>query len=354
MSVEATSGETTESLPLFDGEIRIKDWVSEAITSLATQVIHFNSFQRQSVELTFAPFHSGEYAQTHLMIQELARRVARLAICFPTWMATLPFATVAALATTVGNLAHSSLYRTKCGDFKGETSLHPKTCLLNPRMLTGIAPQKAAGVELGSERYDRLVDTIRDNNPDVLFLPEVNRFTAPSLIKDLYDRYHFFFSGMGEKMVGEDASFFIAFRGELIRPPEYIPFREQGWLMERGYFIMETKERTYVCTYNPTPKNWSEILTKEYGDKEVVLMGEMSSEDCYLLTDAGFVSMIPGGYPTITAAPFIHYHGTEEGKPTSVPFLFMNQLKGKTEVVPMHDSEKIAEALSDHAMILHR
>lgn len=355
MSIEATSGEGVDNIPLFDGEIGVKDKVNEKITGLAAQVIHLNSYLRQSLELDFAPLHSGEYGQTSSLIQEVVGRIVRFVICFPSWMGTLPFAAAAAAITAVGNFSHRSPYRTTHGTFSGEINKSPKLCLLNPRMLTGVNPQRNAGVSVASDRFDRLVSTIRDNNPDVVFLPEVNRFNAPSLAASLKERYHFFFTGMGEKMLGEDTSFFIAFRGNLVKPPEYIPFRKQDWLMDRGYFVMETEERIYVCTYNPTRGDWNEIFSREFGDKkQVVLMGEMEPEDGELLLQKGFVSGIPKNAQTTTSAPYMHYHSVEEGESTSVPFLYFSKMEGKTDVVPMHGSENVAQALSDHALILHR
>lgn len=355
MSVEAASGEGVDSIPLFDGEIGVKDRVNEKITGFATQVIHFNSFCRQSYRLSWSIRHCGEFGQNSTWLQESIRRVVRTIVAFPFWLGTLPFAAAAAFTTAVGNLSHSSRYRTTHGTFSGEINKSPKLCLLNPRMLTGVNPQRNAGVSIASDRFDRLVSTIRDNNPDVVFLPEVNRFNAPSLAASLKERYHFFFTGMGEKMLGEDTSFFIAFRGNLVKPPEYIPFRKQDWLMERGYFVMETEERIYVCTYNPTRGDWNEIFSREFGDKkQVVLMGEMEPEDGELLLQKGFVSGIPKNAQTTTSAPYMHYYSVEEGQSTSVPFLYFSKMEGKTDVVPMHGSENVAQALSDHALILHR
>ncbi len=355
MSVESANGEGVDNIPLFDGEIEVKDKVSEKITDFAMQVIHLNSYLRQSLELNFAPLHSGEYGQTSSLIQEVVGRIVRFVICFPSWMGTLPFVSVAAAITAVGNFFHNSPYRTTHGTFSGEINKSPKLCLLNPRMLTGISPQRNAGISVRSDRFDCLVSTIRDNNPDVVFFPEVNRFNAPSLAASLKEGYHFFFTGMGEKILGEDTSFFIAFRGALLKSPEYVPFRKQDWLMERGYFIMETEERIYVCTYKPTREDWNEIFSREFGDKkQVVLMGEMESEDGEILLQKGFVSGISKDAQTTTSVPYMHYHSVEEGESTSIPLLYFSKMEGKTDVISMHGPENVAEALSDHALILHR
>lgn len=355
MSVEAVSGEGVDTIPLFDGEIGAKDKVNEKITGFAAKVIGSTSYSWQSfVWFTFSHLHSGEYGQTKSTIQEVVGRIVGV-IQVALWMAKIPFAAIASVVTAVGNFSHSSPYRTTLGTFNGEINKNPKLLLLNPRMLTGINPQRNAGVSVASERHDRLVSTIKDNNPDVVFLQEVNRFNAPSLAASLKERYHFFFTGMGERMLGEDTSFFIAFRGALVKPPEYIPFRKQDWFMERGYFVMETEERIYVCSYNPTLGDWNEILSREFGDKkQVVLMGEMEPEDGEILLQKGFESGIPEKAQTTTPAPYMHYHSVEEGESTSVPFLYFSKMEGKTDVIPMHGSENIAQALSDHSLILHR
>lgn len=354
MSVDSVSGEGTEFLPFYDGEIGWKDYLNEKVSGCAREVIHFNSYLRQSLELNIAPLHPGEYGQTRYKFQEVICRFFWTITYFPTWMGTLPFAMFASVISSGLNLVRSNSYNVSKGDFKGELNQNPKTFLLNPHMLTGATPQKEAGLTVSGDRYDRLVSTIRDNNPDVAFLPEVNRYNAPALISDLKDRYHFFFSGMGERMVGEDASFFIAFRGNLIRPPEFLSSRTQEWFMGKGSFIMETEERVYACMYRPSKEDWSDVLNREFGKKEVILMGEMDPANHVLLEEKGFRSMIPKDREVLTTAPYEKYHGTDEGKPTTISFFYMNCPKGKTDVVPMHDPEKISEALSDHALILHR
>jgi len=356
MSVEAASGKGVESIPLFDGEIGYKDRLNEKITGFANRVIQVNSYLKQCCLLAFMPFHSGEYGQTHYEFQEVARRVTRFILAFPAWLGTLPFATVGTVAAAVGNYLHSRAYRTTCGTFHGDVHKNPKLFLLNPRMLTGTSPLREAGLSLGNDRWDRLIATVWDNNPDVVFLPEVNRFTASSLTEVLKERYHFFFTGMGEKAYGEDVSFFIAFRGDLVRPPEYIPFTSQDWMMERGYFVMETNDRIYVCTYNPVQSDLEEICARDFGDKKVAIMGEMDRDLKEVLIEKGFVSGIPEEAELTTLAPYAYFHKQEEEEPDikEEPFLFFKGIQGKTDVVPMHDVKKINEALSDHALILHR
>jgi len=153
-----------------------------------------------------------------------------------------------------------------------------------------------AGISVENERFDRLVSVILDNKPDVLFLPEMNRFAASALAAKLKENYHYIFTGMGEKILGEDTSFFVAFRWELQAAPEYIPF----------------------------------------------------------LVEQGFVSKTSPGSELKTSLTYEHYHGTEEGLDPYEPFFYVKNIENMADVVPMHSEEKLSEALSDHALILHR
>jgi hypothetical protein len=182
----------------------------------------------------------------------------------------------------------------------------------------------------------------------------MNRFAASDLASKLKENYHYIFTGMGEKILGEDTSFFVAFRGELQAAPEYIPFENQNLMMERGFFVMETKDRIYVSTYRPNANDWSEIFARDFKDKQVVLMGEMDPEDAPLLIEQGFVSKTPPGTELKTSLTYEHYHGTEEGLDTYEPFFYVKNIENMADVVPMHSEEKLSEALSDHALILHR
>lgn len=354
MSVEGIESGEEKGISLFSGEKSYRDGVCEAISSFASRVIQLNCFCKRGVLQTFTPIHVGEYGQANSLVLEVAYRAMRFAIATPTWMGTLLFSTCASMMAAVANGIHSRSYRVTCGTFDGELSKKPKLFLLNPRMLSGLNPLKKGGVALGGERFDRLVSTIRDNNPDIVFLPEIDRWNASSLTGLLKDQYQFFFTGMGEKALGEDASFFIAFRGELVKPPEYISFKKQGGFMERGYFIMETVDRVYVSTYLPKREDWDEIFSRDFGGKKVTLMGEMDLELEEYLREKGFVSSLLEGVELTTSAPYNHFHGKEREGIKEGPFLFLSQVGGETEMIPMHDIEKIDEALSDHPLILHR
>jgi len=208
----------------------------------------------------------------------------------------LPFATLSSFAVVAANRFHSSPYRTTVGSFSGDSSKDPVVGLLNPRMLSKLSSQKMAGISVENERFDRLVSVILDNKPDVLFLPEMNRFAASALAAKLKENYHYIFTGMGEKILGEDTSFFVAFRWELQAAPEYIPF----------------------------------------------------------LVEQGFVSKTSPGSELKTSLTYEHYHGTEEGLAPYEPFFFVKNIENMADVVPVHSEEKLSEALSDHALILHR
>ena len=356
MSIDAVAGESDESFAIMDDYLGPREKVSTAIQSVANIAIQLNSFFLERMQISILPLHPGEYGQSNYRMMEIFKRCITLSVSIPSWMATLPFATVGALSVTLSNLLiRPSSYRIRYGNPQAQPKPPVKCCLFNPRMLSGVSPLKMAGLEIGSKRYNELVTELKAQDPDILFMPEVNRFIASSLSKDLSAYYRFFFTGMGERAIGEDSSFFIAFRGTLIAPPKYVPFKSQSGLMERGYFLMETKDRVYLFTYCPSSKDWDEIPLSAFGGKPVMVLGEMESKDKVYLERAGFSSAIPQNKELTSDASFLHFHGKKKESPSSVvPFLYVKHLKKNSTLIPKHDSDQVSHSLSDHPLILHR
>jgi hypothetical protein len=101
-----------------------------------------------------------------------------------------------------------------------------------------------------------------------------------------------------------DASFFIAFRGELKKAPQFIPYKSQDLVMERGFFTFETADTVYFCTYRPSLDDLKEICERKVEEKKVALVGDMAFERNSLsfqyLEKQGFVSGLKEGTPTTT------------------------------------------------------
>lgn len=339
------------------GEISFKDEEIQpsASVSLVSKFAHLcsASFFRlsESLHYSFLPLHPGEYGQKNSKQLEVVRRVLWGAFQLPATGVALPFAAVGLVCHGVSNLMNRMVYRMDRGTFSGEMNKHTTLMTLNPRMYRSFPFSHHGGVMPWKERHDQLVRTVRDNNPDILFLPEMNASARNALRKELDDRYHYFFSNMGRRTLGFEASFFIAFRGKLESKPEYVRFSDQGLVTEKGFFHFEANQTHYFCTASPNLQDLEEMSEKVKEGKKVVFMidttYEKSSAECAFLKARGFTSIAVKE----SNAPAAHLYGTplEENANEGI---FMRGAKGETDIVPMHHDQKIDEALSDKPMFL--
>ncbi|QVL56973.1 MAG: endonuclease/exonuclease/phosphatase family protein [Simkaniaceae bacterium] len=354
MSIEGIS-ESEEVVP-FEYDKSYRESLAEAVTKIAQGCITPFWLAEASLHYTFLPLHSGEYGQNRSAIQEVVRRVFWGMFKVPTFIMSLPLAGLGIVLTGIGNLLQTKNYRADCGTFKGEMNKDTKLMMLNPRMLPGGLPYSMAGLTPASDRLDRLVSTIRDNNPDIVFLPEINASVRSSLRNTLNDRYHFFFSNMGRRTLGMDASFFIAFRGTLKNTPQFTPFKNQDLAMERGFFSFENHDTRYFFTFLPTLEDLKEICAEKMDGKKVVLMGDLGFErgspSFEYIEKQGFISGLKERTPTETNAPYLHlYEEDQEENKVEKGMIFIKG-KGVAEAIPMHLDSKIDEALSNQSMIL--
>ena len=347
----------SEEVVSFEYERTYRDSLAGLVTTIAQGLITPFWLLQESLHYSIIPIHSGEYGQNHSKVQEVVKR-AFWAIFFkiPAFGISLPFAGIGVFLTGIGNKLQTKVYRVDHGIFNGEMNKNTKLMLLNPHMLPGGISLWNQGLTPASDRLDRLVSTVRDNNPDIVFLPEVNASVRSSLRKAFNDRYHYFFSNMGRRTLGMDASFFIAFRGTLKTIPQFIPFKNQDLVMERGFFAFETHDTRYFFTYHPTLEDLKEICAQKMNGKKAVLMGPLGFERgtplFAYLEKQGFISGFKERTFTETNAPYLHlYKIEEEDKKVENGTIFIKG-KGISEAVPMHLDSKIDEALSNESMIL--
>lgn len=362
MSIEGVSGSV--GVVPFENEQSYRD----SLANLATKVGQGFTFpSRHLVEsfctdlTTLIYFHPGEYNQSHSRIQKIAKMVFFDAFKIPFTLFFSSFAAVGLVLAGVGNLLARKGCRVDQGQFRGKMNKEIKLMLLNAHMQKGPAPSLLPlwnqGLLPANSRLKRLVATIRDNNPDIVFLPNVNASMRSSLRHALNDRYHYFFSSVGRKVLGFDASFFVAFRGTLKSVPQFIPFKTQDHLMERGFFIFETQDTRYFFTHNPTLGDLKEICAQKMEGKKEILMGDLGFErgspSFEYLDKQGFISSLKAGTPTETNAPYLHLYGLKEKeKKVEKEMVFIKQGKGISEATPMHLDSKVDEALSNQSMIL--
>lgn len=356
MSVEGVS-DSGEAIP-FDQEWTSRDYLASLVTKVGQGFITPFWLLQESFHHSILPIHPGEYGQSRSGLQEVIMRVFWGAVFkAPTTLFSLPFAGVGVALTVIGNLLETKDYRCDSGAFKGELNKDTKLMHLNPHMLRGGIPLWKQGLMPASNRLDRLIATVRDNNPDIVFLPEVNASIRSTLRGALNDRYHYFFSNMGRRTLGLEASFFIAFRGSLKSVPQFVPFKSQDFVMERGFFTLETQDTRYFFTYHPSLEDLKEICAQNMEGKKIVLMGDLGFEkgspSFEYLQKQGFVSNLKERVTTETNAPYLHlYNIEEEEKKIEKGMVFIKQGKGVSQVAPMHLKSKIDQSLSNQSMVL--
>ncbi len=338
MSVSAIIDEEVEDFKL---ELTWKDTVSGVTSAIATFIMQRGWSLAGALYSICLPLHSARYGQTTSKVQEVFRRLFCLVWAPPFAMVPLAFTSVSAFLTLF-----TRSYRTTIGSFKEEVT-GQKLFTLNPQMGPGFLPSRNVGLVSSGERLGRLVATVRDNDPDIVFLPGVHTTCAGKLASQLKDRYHFIFSAMGPKCFDFDAGLFVAFRGKLVRTPEYIPFNHQ----KGGYFMFETPDTLYLCAESPSLESLQEMCSRE--GKKVVFMGniEQNSPEFSFLVEKGFVSVTDG--VTETNAPYIDFHKKEEPvteKRNGV--LFVKEGSMEAKILPMHKEGFIDQALSNHSAVL--
>ncbi|MCB1072616.1 MAG: endonuclease/exonuclease/phosphatase family protein [Chlamydiia bacterium] len=356
MSIEGIS-DSGEAVP-FEQEWTYRDFLAGVVTKVGQGFITPFWLLQESLHHSILPLHSGEYGQSRSGLQEVVMRIF-WGVFFkaPAFLTSMPFAAVGVVLNGIGNILHTKDYRVDCGKFRGEMNKDTKLMLLNPHMLRGGIPLWNQGLTPASNRLDRLIATVRDNNPDIVFLPEVSASIRASVRNALSDRYHYFFSNMGKRMLGLDASFFIAFRGTLKSVPQFIPFKNQDLVMERGFFTFETHDTRYFFTYYPSLDDLKEICTLNMEGKKIVLMGDLGFErgspSFEYLQKQGFVSGLKERTSTETNAPYLHlYNIEEEEKKVEKAMIFIKQGEGVSQLAPMHLNSKIDQALSNQSMVL--
>jgi hypothetical protein len=366
MSVDAV-GDSEEKVSL-DLEETTQDFFSDQIHTVAKYCIEPFWILEQKLHSCILPLHPGEYGQTQSKIQEVCRRVF-IAIFLTPWMlSSIPFAVLGMSLTGIGNMLKSREYRYMGGDYQGEFSSKVKVLSLNTGMLPGALPCKYGGLSPANMRFDQLVDTVRENNPDFVFLCEFHRGLSMSMVNALRDRYNHFAIDVGLNAKGLEACFFIAYRGELASPPVFVPFNEKRKGMHSGFFIVETPDSYFICSHLKPHDDQSQLtqlnqimhfVETECKEKRVVLMGDFNFERetalHKMLLEKGFIDRLTKKDETCTNALEVHMHNLdEEVISESIDYmLVLDREKKKTEIdlnllATYDQDEHLHEALSDH------
>ena len=167
MSVDA-GGEAEESFSICLEETK-QDFLSDKIHALASYCIKPFWFFEEKLHSYVLPLHLGEYGQTQSKVQEVIGRIIRSFFMIAPMLSSLPFAFLGMGLTGIGNIIQSREYRYVAGDYQGKFSSQPKVFYLNSCMLPGALPCEYGGVSPASMRFDLLVRTVRENNPDFVF-----------------------------------------------------------------------------------------------------------------------------------------------------------------------------------------
>ncbi|NGX51035.1 MAG: hypothetical protein K1060chlam2_00892, partial [Chlamydiae bacterium] len=288
----------------------------------------------------------------------------------PWGLESIPFFLLGMSLTAIGNIIQSREYRYIAGNYKGKFSSEPKLFSLNTSMLPGALPSHYGGLSPASRRFDRLVSTIRENNPDFVFLSELNRGWGSSMVSALRDRYNHFAIDVGLNAIGMEACFFIAYRGKVVSPLEFIPFNSPRKGMKSGFFIVESPDTYFICTHMSPNSERDAALTqilhhieKRCGDKRVVFMGdfnfERESDNHNRLLKKGFVDQLAKEDETCTNALMVHMHNLEEKVvPESIDYMVVldrGEKKSKLNLqllTSYRQGDHLHGALSDHKALL--
>ena len=372
MSIDAVEG--------FDGDFALslegttQDFFSDKIHTIANYCIKPFWFVEEKLHSCILPLHSGEYGQTQSKVQEVFGRIVRGFLLIAPMLSSLPCAFLGMGLTGIGNIIQSREYRYVAGGYQGEFSSQPKAFYLNSSMFPGALPCEYGGVSPASMRFDRLVSTVRENNPDFVFLCELNRGLGMSMVDALRDRYNHFAIDVGLNAKGLEACFFIAYRGELVSPPVFIPFTETRKGMHSGFFMVETPDTYFVCTHLK-PQSGDDLtqsaqlnqilhqVETEWTEKRVVFMGDFNFErdtaQHKLLLEKGFIDRLTKKDETCTNVLEVHMHKLdEEVVSESIDYmLVLDRGKKKTEIdlnllATYHQDEHLHEALSDHKALI--
>ena len=349
MSVESISSE--ETVELNWEESRTSRYAEKASWCAQKLLGLHSSLFDGMLYFIKTPVHLGQYGQCSHWATEGVRRGVMAVSCFVLWGSFLiPSIPIAAFDYGARWLCSKS-YRVIQGSYDKEPG--GRLLYLNSKSLS-----EQSGLADTPERYERLIATIRDNDPDIAFVPEVNRKVCDQLLSALKDRYHFLFYGMGQRTcVGDDTAFFIAFRGDLASVPEYEGGHSSDVWKERGCFFIEKEEAFYCFLENPSMKDLERLSQKDFKEKKVVLMGDFGFDRkdprYQFLVDQGFASPIPEGEKTTTNAPYAYYHKTGEVVIAENLFLMVRgEFKGKVETRMNHSPELPQEALSNQKLII--
>jgi endonuclease/exonuclease/phosphatase family metal-dependent hydrolase len=82
------------------------------------------------------------------------------------------------------------------------------------------------GVMPWPRRFQRIVDVIREKDPDILSLQEVDTAAAFAFYEALKDRYAYFYVNIGSQAIGPSSWLFVASKFE-VKNPEFVPFKKE-------------------------------------------------------------------------------------------------------------------------------
>lgn len=326
------------------------------------------------------PFHPGEYGQEVNKTAEYTKRFFIAAVALPTMVVTLPLLLLSFPLTGLARVYESDNYRHLSGMCPQRELSRPKFFHLNACMFFGGLPYVMGGVTPADSRFKELMATVKEVNPDILFLCEFNRTLSRPIHQNLKGIYSDFFVDIGLNAQGMENALMVASRVPIVSKPRYIPFSmkiegEQKYL-KRGFFAVETKGKWYIYThlhpkdgaYDRDVRQRQLIEIQDFidirtGDKPVILLGDLninrlddSSHEYEAMIERGdFVDYFADQHPDLATASDaldLRIKGSrKEAPPEVIDYALINP-KGK-EVpleIELYDTSRARPdlALSDH------
>lgn len=326
--------------------------------------------------LSFLP---GEYGQEMNKAVEYAKRFFIMLGALLAMLITTPLVVMAHALTGIARTFESRNYRYLTGNAEERASEKPKFMHLNYCGLYGGLPYSCGGTTPANARLGELVERVRAEDLDLLFLCECNRMLTPALYYSLREDYSHFFVDIGLNAWGIESCQFIAARIPIVSPPSFHPFSEkvegESRYMNRGFFALETADKWYLYThlYSGNDETDREMRQKELraiqtfiedetGDKPCILLGDLNinrldkSNDAYQdMLNLGYKDYFPEQHPdAFTGSDRLDHHIkkiTAEAEPEVLDYILIND-KGRGLQLQLSVFEtykpSLDQSLSDH------
>lgn len=288
------------------GSVPLEPTWADTLKSVSSELLRPFWRAESSLHYCFLPLNPNGFGQMEQKVYEFAKRFFIALVAVPSVIVTLPLFLSAFSLTAVSKFLEFRDYRYVKGNGAEIASIGSKIFHLNTCMFWGGFPYKFGGMKPAHERFDNLVERIKSEDPDILFLCEFNRTLSNSMVNAFKDKYPHFFVDVGLNYRGLENCIFIASRKKLVSKPNYICLEAPLSGIKRGFFALETEERWYLYTHlHPKDKESDSAIRRQQletiqkfideKNKPCVLIGDLNI-DRNKTPNTEYQEMIAQGY----------------------------------------------------------